>query len=129
VAAATAPAIFVNQGRAIALNQDFKLNTASNPAKAGTYISVYFAGQGAFRPAVAVGAAAPHSPLAYTAAETSASIGGRSAEVTFSWGAPGFAGVAQANIAVPNGITKRDYQLVLRVGGMSSNSGMISVTP
>src|SRR4029077_19329026 len=98
-----APAIFVDQGRAIALNQDFKLNTASNPAKAGTYISVYFTGQGALRPAVAIGAAAPQSPLAYTAAETSASIGGQFAEVTFSGGAPGFAGVAQANIAIPKG--------------------------
>src|SRR5215475_7772750 len=60
----------------VAANQDYSLNSATNPAKSGSYLIVYITGQGAFRTAVPSGAAAPSSPLALTAAATTATIGG-----------------------------------------------------
>jgi hypothetical protein len=47
----TAPGIFVDSSkRAIAANQNFTLNSRANPARPGSYIVVYFTGQGVYRP-------------------------------------------------------------------------------
>jgi uncharacterized protein (TIGR03437 family) len=128
--APTAPGLFMTQdGRAIAANQNYTQNSAANPARAGTYITVYFTGQGAFRTAIPSGVAAPTDPLAYTQAVTAATIGGRAAEVDFSGGAPGLAGVAQANIRVPSGLTTGNQPLVITVGGVSSVPATVSVAP
>ena len=117
VAARTAPAIFLNQNRAIAVDQDFKLNSAANPAKSGSYISVYFTGQGALRSIVSTGSAAPQTPLAYTLAETLAFIGDRSAEVTFSGGAPDPAVVATQTPSRWTNLLEGNNHRVLERGG------------
>jgi uncharacterized protein (TIGR03437 family) len=128
--APTAPGMFLTgEGRAIAANQNYTPNSPANPARAGSYLTVYLTGQGAFRTAVASGAAAPADPLAYTQAVTTATIGGRPAEVAFSGGAPGFAGVAQANIKVPAGLTAGNQPLVITIGGVSSVPATVSVAP
>ena len=85
--------------------------------------------QGALSPGVATGAAAPISSLARTTAVTTATIGGRAASVAFSGAAPGFAGIAQANIQVPAALTQGDYPVVITIGGAASNAGNISVAP
>jgi uncharacterized protein (TIGR03437 family) len=53
----TAPGIFRYSGnRAVATNQDNALNAPDDPAKAGSFISVYMTGQGALDNAIANGA-------------------------------------------------------------------------
>jgi uncharacterized protein (TIGR03437 family) len=127
--ARTAPAIFISSGnRAVAANQNYTLNTPANPAPPGSYVTVYITGQGAFRTPVATGAGAPSNPLAYTFAETTASIGGRTTEVSYSGGAPGLAGVGQVNVRVPSGINAGDQQLVITIGGVSSDAAVVSVS-
>ena len=127
--ARTAPGIFVDNGHAIAANQDYSRNSASNPAKSGSVVSVYLTGEGAFVSRVATGAAAPQNPLAYTAATTTATIAGRAVEVLYSGGAPGFAGLAQVNLRIPTGLSRGDYPLVLSIGNSPSNSAAISIAP
>ena len=107
----------------------YVINSASAPARVGSTITVYYTGQGAFHLPVRTGQAASANPLAHTAAKTTATIGGKSAVVSYSGGAPGFAGVSQANIQIPAGLARGDYPLILIVGGVSSNAADISVAP
>lgn len=117
--APSAPGLFLVNGRAAVLNQDYSVNTAANPAAAGSVIMAYFTGQGAVQH---IGS----DPLSYTVAPTTASIGGQSATVVFSGLAPGFIGLAQANITVPN-LAPGDYNLVITVGGVTSNPASVAV--
>ncbi len=50
------------RGQALAINQDGTANSVSNPAAAGSYISLYATGLGAVSPAVNAGTPAPTSP-------------------------------------------------------------------
>jgi uncharacterized protein (TIGR03437 family) len=122
------PAIFqyaVN--RAVAQNANGKLNSSTSPAAANSVITVYLTGQGAVNNAVADGTAAPSSPLSTATATATATIGVQNAPVQFLGLAPGFVGLAQANIQLPN-LPAGDYPLVIVVGGAMSTSAVISIT-
>jgi len=63
--APNAPGILVyGTNRAIAVNQDYSLNSPDHPALTGGWITVYLSGQGAVNPAVVSGAASPANPVA-----------------------------------------------------------------
>ena len=127
---AEAPAIFqYGSNHAVAQNNDaaHSTNSASNPAPDGSVITVYLTGQGAVTNPVADGNAAPVSPLSSATATYSATIGTQKATVQFLGLAPTFAGVAQANIQVPN-LPTGDYPLVITVGGFVSTSAVVSVS-
>ena len=125
--AAAAPGIFTDgAGRAAALNQDFSPNVAGNPAAVGSVISVYFTGQGLVDPAVATGYAAPTDGLSQTLAATTATIGGQMATVTFCGLAPGFVGLGQANLVVPD-LPPGDYTVTLNINGRDSNPATITI--
>lgn len=126
---AAAPGLFVQGSHAIVQNSpDFSLNSSSNPAKVGSTIIAYLTGAGAVTPQPADGAAAGSDPLS-TATGATATIGGKAATVSFAGLAPNFVGLWQANIVVPAGLTQGDVPLIVSVGGQSSNSGNVSVTP
>jgi uncharacterized protein (TIGR03437 family) len=62
--AAAGPAIFTIDGTyAAALNQDYTVNSQSQPATAGQAIFLFGTGLGAVSPAVTTGVAAPSDPL------------------------------------------------------------------
>jgi len=125
--ATTAPGIFLLDGhRAAALNQDFSVNGPDNPAGVGSVVAVYWTGQGLVNNPIATGAAAPAMFLNTTVAPTTATIGGQPATVLYSGLAPGFVGLAQANIQVPD-IAPGDHQVVLTVGDATSNAAIIAV--
>ncbi|HEX5230084.1 MAG TPA: hypothetical protein VFW44_20365 [Bryobacteraceae bacterium] len=122
------PGIFQDtSNHAIAQNADNSTNSDSAPAAAGDVIVVYLTGQGAVDHPVADGTPTPDSPLANATGTPTATIGGMSATVQFLGLAPGFAGLAQANIVVP-ALATADYPLVITVGGYMSASAMISVS-
>jgi uncharacterized protein (TIGR03437 family) len=124
----TAPGIFQFSGnRAVATNSDYSLNTSSNPAKAGSFMTVYITGQGGLDNSIADGAGAPSSPLSSTSDTTTVNIGGKTANVLFSGATPGLVGVSQVNVVVPNGIPDGDNSLVVTIGGVPSNSTTVSV--
>lgn len=113
--ASTAPGIFA------AVNGDGSVNSASNPVAAGGLLAVFLTGLGAVSPAVADGAAAPLSPLSYVSAAVSATVGGQAANVAFSGLAPGYGGLYQVNVIVPQ-LSTGSYSLQITAGGAASNS-------
>lgn len=125
--AATAPGLFLFQdGRAVVQNQDNSINSPTNAAYPGSVVVAYFTGQGALDHAIPSGDAAPASDLSRPTGVTSATVGGLPAQIYFSGMTPTFVGLAQANIVIPN-VPTGDYPLVITVGGVVSNAGVISV--
>ena len=128
--AAAAPGIFQIAGgaRAVAINQDFTLNTADNPESRGRVMTVYLTGIGTLDGELAAGAAAPSDRLLRAALESSATIGGRDAPILFLGLTPGFVGLAQANIQVPSdGPIGNALELVIGVNRQRSNPALVAV--
>jgi uncharacterized protein (TIGR03437 family) len=97
------------------------LNTPAAPATAGDALVIYCSGLGAVNPPVPDGSAAPSSPLSNTANPVTATIGEKPAPVFFAGLAPGFAGLYQVNVTVPQGIASgSSVPVVLTVAGASS---------
>lgn len=123
----TAPGLFLlGGGRAAALNQDGTINSETQPAGSGTVIAVYATGLGAVDNAVSTGAAAPAAPLSHVLAPVQASVGSQSAQVLFAGLAPGFAGLYQLDLVVPQ-LTPGDYTVQIVAGGVPSNTATITV--
>ena len=123
----TAPGIFLLNGtQAAALNQDGTVNGPTQPALAGSVIQVYATGLGAVDNPVVEGAAAPASPLSQTIATVQASIGGQAAQVQFAGLAPGFAGLYQVNVVVPQ-LASGAYALQIAAGGVASNAATVNI--
>jgi len=127
VAQPTAPGIFAidpnGQGPAKAYNQSGKLNTPLEPAVAGEIITFYASGLGAVAPATAAGQPGPSSTLSVVSVPVAASIGGLPATVTFAGLAPGYIGIYQVNVQVPQGVAPGVRDLVISSGGNASQSG------
>ena len=112
--------------RALAQNQDYSLNEARNPARAGSMVIVYMTGQGEVTNPVATGVQAPQSPLSQARLPVTATVGGRSAEVLFAGLTPGYVGLLQVNLRVPE-LSSGDHPVVVTIGGVASNSALITV--
>jgi len=61
-----------------------------------------------------------------TVASTTAAIGGQPATVLYSGLAPGYVGLAQANLQVPD-LPSGEYPVVIMVGSAASNNATVSV--
>jgi len=121
------PGLYMNGPRAAALNPDQTPHTAATPQPAGTILAFYATGQGPVNPAIPDGTAAPAAPLAMVAGTAQATIGGRPAEVTFAGLAPGFAGLTQVNVRIPQGLSSGDHPAFIVINGIPSNAGLITV--
>lgn len=110
----------------VVLNQDGTLNSAENPAAAGSIIVLFATGQGATQPPSPSGARPANSIYPEPAAETSLTIGGQAAEVLFRGQAPGTAGVMQINAALPSGISS-PAPVVLKIGSVESQQPAVTV--
>ena len=123
------PGIFQFEGsRAVVVNQDFTLNGPDNPEKRGNIIVAYLTGIGPVNPPVVAGAAASFVTLSTAAGEYSATIGNVDATVLFLGLTPGFVGLAQANIEVPQGApTGSAVPLVISVNRQPGNSPTIAI--
>ncbi len=122
-----APGILVyGNNHAVAQNGDFSLNAPAAPIAPGSYLTVYMTGIGPLDNTPADGAAAPLSPLANATLPRSAFIGGLPATISFLGLAPGFVGLGQANILVPNA-SPGERPLSIAIGGVASNSALVSI--
>ncbi len=114
--------------RAIALNQDTSLNSPSQAETRGRVLAVFLTGIGQVNPAVATGDAAPLTSLHYANSPAVATLGGVDAPVQFLGLTPGFIGLAQANVLIPEEAPIGDeVPLVLRSVGQASNSTFVSI--
>ena len=97
-----APAFFLSNGEPIIQRHpDLDLINASNPARAGDVLITFLTGIGDLNNAPASGVGAPGSPAATAKIPPAATIGGAAAPVLFAGLAPGFVGLGQVNITVP----------------------------
>jgi len=94
---------------------DFRPITLSDPAQKGEVVVIYATGLGEMKPEPGWGKPASASPLSLTVAKTSATINGIPAEVLFSGLAPGFVGLGQINLRIPQNVPSGDLELVIQV--------------
>jgi uncharacterized protein (TIGR03437 family) len=127
--ASAVPGIFVRDGgRAIAQNQDFRLNGPAAPEARGRVLTVYLTGQGPLDGPLDAGEPAPANALLRALANPAATVGGRPARVLFVGLTPGFVGLAQANIEIPaDAPTGPTVELTLSLDGQAANAATISI--
>ena len=111
---------------AIIHNSDGRFTT-ERPARAGDFLQVYATGLGVVSPRVSAGFAAPLSPLSTTVAQPQVTIAARPAPVVFSGLAPGFAGLYQLTIQVPDGVPGGRQSVGLSVNGLRSNEVLLNL--
>ena len=114
-------------GHALAVNYPGgALNSLQNPVHPGEYVVVYLTGQGPVDPPVASGAQSPAEPLSLPVAAVRAQLGGKPAEVAFAGLAPGFVGLLQVNLLVPD-VPGGEQSLEVTVGDVQANSAVLWV--
>jgi len=115
----------LGSNEAVVLNQDGALNSAGNPAAAGSVIALFATGYGQTSPPGATGKAA-QVPCATPLLAASVSIGGAAADLLYEAEAPGFVGLLQVNARVPAiGTGKsRSVPIILKLGDQSSLAGV-----
>jgi uncharacterized protein (TIGR03437 family) len=130
--APTSPAVFTTtsdgKGDAITVHANFSpvRRVTGESAQTGETIILFCTGLGAVNNFSSAGSAAPSSPLATTIQTPTVLMDGRSAQVTFSGLAPGFVGLYQINLVVPQGVGG-DVLTTVNVGSTSSNPVVINV--
>jgi len=129
------PAFFLNSSNvADALDQNFNIITAANPAVRGQYIALYVNGLGPTTNQPVSGAQAPGCPnsindCANTKTLPTVTIGGQPATVVFSGLAPGIVGEYQVNVQVPAGISAGNQPITISIGGTTSPSQTAGASP
>ena len=106
------------------LNQDGRVNSATNAAPAGSIVFFYATGEGQTNPGGIDGK--PNGDPAPTpiAQPITCTVGGTNAEIVYAGGVTGLvAGVLQVNIRLPSGLPPGDaVPIVLTIAGMSTQA-------
>ena len=129
---ATAPGVSFlstnsSPNHALAVNYaDGTLNAPDHPAAPGQYVILYLTGQGAPCTPLSTGYPAPPAPFLYPTADVQASIGGAAAQVPFAGLVPGWVGILQMNLLVPNA-PSGEQPLEIAIGGVSANPTTLSI--
>lgn len=118
------PALFTanssGAGPLAALNQDGSLNSAANPAAAGTSVVLYGTGEGQTTPGGVDGQIAASVYPAPVVAPT-VTVGGQAAQVLYAGAAPGLvAGVIQFNVVIPAGLASGPADVIVNSGSAAS---------
>ena len=122
------PAFFeTSAGVAAALDLNYRVISASNPAVRGQAIAFYVNGLGSVSNTPASGDPASATPLSKTVATPTVTIGGVNAPVSFSGLAPGFAGLYQINVTVPSNIGIGAQPVTLSIGGQAAKTSGVTV--
>jgi uncharacterized protein (TIGR03437 family) len=125
--AAASPGVFqYGGGHAVATNPDLSVNGPTNPVDGGSFIVAYLTGIGAVDNPVPTGDIALADPLSRPIGEVKVTINGQETSVIFLGLSPGFIGLAQANINIPD-LPPGDYDLVITIAGVSSAPVRISI--
>jgi uncharacterized protein (TIGR03437 family) len=129
--AASAPEVFSANGsgvgQAAALNQNGTLNSATNPATAGSAVVLYATGEGITTPGgvdglIANAAAGLPKPVAVV----TVTVGGVTTQVEYAGAAPGeVAGLLQANIRLPqSGLGSGNLPVKITVGNFTGQGSV-----
>jgi uncharacterized protein (TIGR03437 family) len=123
---AAAPGIFSENasgtGQGAILNQDFSLNSASNPASPGDIIQIFATGEGDPQGNYVTGLFPTSSPID---TNVSVTIGGAQAEVIYAGVAPyEVGGVMQVNAKIPSGTASGNVPVQIMIGSGTSQPGI-----
>jgi uncharacterized protein (TIGR03437 family) len=100
----------------------------SRPAGIGEFITIFCSGLGPVTNRPETGAVALSDPLSATVTSPTVTIGGVDVAADFSGLAPGFVGLYQVNVPIPQGVTPGPAVPVsLTIGGVTSNTATIAV--
>ena len=101
---------------------------ASRAVRRGEFLEVYATGLGPVTNQPATGAAASATDISHTTIMPTATIGGAEATVTFGGLAPGFVGLYQINMDVPQDAPSGgSVEVLVSIGGVVSNAVTIAV--
>lgn len=111
-------------GQGYILNQDGTLNSAANPAAAGSTVTVFATGMGATNPPIPDGTV-PQSSNIPPVLPVAAMIGTQAANVVSAYAAPGLIGIFAASVQVPSGVSSGSaIPIQLGVGASQSQTGV-----
>lgn len=123
---ATSPGMFAG---AVVSNATGAVIDAANPMRPGDVIVIYCTGLGAVSPGGVTGQLAPDSPISFTTAAPTVTIGGVPVQVANSVLSPGYVGVYQIGIVVPGGLPQGAQPLVVTIGGFKASSVQVFSGP
>jgi uncharacterized protein (TIGR03437 family) len=124
--AAAAPALFVNEGYAIATHGDNSVITAEKPARGGELIVIYAAGLGKAKTMPDAGELAPWPSRLPETAGFRVTVGGTTvdpARIVYAGLTPFSAGLYQVNLILPDSLVA-DPEVRLFVGDAGSPAGV-----
>jgi len=144
--AAVSPGLFTvsqdGRGQAAAVNQDGRVNSSATPAVRGGVVTLYGTGQGQVSPPVADGEAAPSGMLAQTVAVPTSdgracltsqpsvcvAIGNAFGDIQYSGLAPGYVGLWQINVRIPESVPAGNAVAVrVVINGTPSNVVTVAI--
>jgi uncharacterized protein (TIGR03437 family) len=108
----------------VVLHANYQLADTAHPVKAGETVLIYCTGLGAVNSPPADGTPANGQTTVATPVVT---IGGVPGAVAFSGLAPGFVGLNQVNVAIPQGVPSGNQPVVLTVGSAAGPPVLIPV--
>ncbi len=116
-----------SNNRAVVVNADGNINSASAGANVGDEVVAYFTGGGPVQAAgkLVTGSPAPNG-LAPVTENTTVTVGTATATVKYIGLTPQSIGLYQVNFIVPQ-LAKGSYQLVVTIGGVASNGPLMTV--
>ena len=116
------PAIYTRDGTqaVVVHNADYTLVAAGRPLARGEFAFLYATGLGQVANQPPTGSGGPITPLARAVADVRVTMAGLPCEVQYAGLAPGFVGVYQVNLRVPDNAPGGSQDLVLNAGGAAS---------
>ena len=112
---------------AAALDEQFRLVTTANPVARRRAVQLYANGLGPVTSTPSTGEPSPVQPLASSRVTPEVTVGGRPARVLFSGLAPGFVGLYQINVEIPEDAPVGVQPLVVTVEGVSSKTASLPI--
>jgi uncharacterized protein (TIGR03437 family) len=134
-----APALFTTNSQGTGQASALIAGTASIPAASGAFadahpaqrggvVSFFGTGLGEVSSRPPLGGPAPSAPLATTLTKPILTVGGIQADVSFSGLAPGFVGLYQVNVTIPQTAPAgQAVPVTLAIGGVMSNTVTIAI--
>ena len=126
--APASPAVFTESssgtGQGAILNQDYSVNSSTNPAAAGSAVMVYGSGAGQYQPPIQDGVLTGAN-VSTVVLPVTAQVDGVTAQVLYAGTAPGIvAGVMQVNVMIPSGTRSGNVPITISVNGVASQNGV-----
>jgi uncharacterized protein (TIGR03437 family) len=127
------PAIFTfsgtGTGQGAIRNQDNSANGTSNPAAAGSIITIFATGEGGLAPTLPTGSlTSSTAPFPAPVGPVSVTIGGKRATIQYAGEAPGeVAGLFQLDVTIPPGTLSGPQTVVVMVGNNDNSAQNVTV--